>query len=198
MVNKYVFDMGGVITKSYYLRGLYNELNPNTNYTDFKFQFYCSQEALDAYKGLITIEEYFKKISSLTQTDYRIEELIKMYHAYKGGIYRKTLLIMQFLKERDNQIYLLSNLNEADHLYLEKNMDMNIFDKQYLSYEMHKVKPDEEIYMDVINDLGTNDFYFFDNSSTNIKAAKQLGIKAFKTTGHNINETMELIYKQKN
>jgi len=194
-MNKYVFDMGGVITRGYYLRGLYEELKPTISYTEFKYQFYCSQEAIDAYKGLITIDEFFTKITSHAMVKFSKEELTKLYYAYKGGLYQKTILIMQYLKERGNQIYLLSNLNQADHQYLEKNMDMNIFDQEFLSYKMHKVKPEPEIYNDVINELGTNDFFFFDDSSTNINAAKELGIKAYKTTGHDINDTMKLINK---
>ena len=195
-MSKYVFDMGGVITKPYYLKGLYNELNTQINYTDFKYYFYCSQESQDAYKGLINIEEFFYKISSSSKENYSIEELIKIYQAYKGGLYHTTSLIMQYLKERGNQLYLLSNLNEIDHLYLEKNMDLNIFDQEFLSYKMHKVKPDKEIYEEVIKELGTNDFYFFDDSKTNIESALELGIKAYKTTGNEINETMKLIYKK--
>ena len=196
MKEKYVFDMGGVITQSYYLRGFYNELDLETNYTNFKYDFYCSPEAENAYKGLITIEEFFRKITSSSKKNYSLEELIKLYHANKGGLHYKTLIILQLLKERGNELYLLSNLNEADHMYLEKSMDLNIFDKEFLSYKMHKVKPDPEIYKEVRKELGTNDFYFFDDSRTNIKAAAELGIKAYRTTGHNIQDTMQLIHKK--
>lgn len=196
MTNKFVFDMGGVITKHYYLQGFYNELFPQINYNDFKYFMYCSDASIQAYKGLITIEEFFAELAIKCGIKYDYEKILKAYLAYKGGIHRKTLLIIEYLKEQNNDIYLLSNLNEADHLYLEQNIDMNLFTKQFLSYEMHKVKPDKEIYEEVINDLGTNDFYFFDNSKSNIEAAKEMGIKAFETTGHDINETMKLIYKK--
>ena len=185
--------MGGVITRSYNLHEFYNSLNPLITYTDFKYFVYCSQEAIDAYKGLITIEQYFIRLAEFSQITIKPDELLKMYHYHKGALYQHTLTIINYLKENGNIICLLSNLNEADYTYLQKAIDMSIFDKEFLSFKMHQIKPDKEIYEQVINELGTNDFYFFDDSQRNVSGAENLGIKAYQTTGHTIAKTMKLI-----
>ena len=62
------------------------------------------------------------------------------------------------------------------------------FDKVYLSYNMGCAKPDLEIYKKVIDDLKTNNFYFFDDSIDNVNSALSLGINAINVTGDNIEQ----------
>lgn len=193
MSNIFVFDMGGVITRSYCLRGLFDELHSPIRYSEFKYYVYCSPEAEAAYKGLGDINDYFKKMIEVLQIKMTPEELKKMYLAYKGALYQYTLLIMDFLKQRGNKICLFSNLHEVDYEYLGKAMDLNVFDRQYLSFKSHLVKPDEEFYREVINDLGTRDFYFFDDKQRNVNAAVDLGINGIKTTGDEIGQTFKKI-----
>lgn len=64
------------------------------------------------------------------------------------------------------------------------------FDNLYLSYQMHLMKPDDEIYIKMIKDLGvsSSSIYFFDDSQVNVDAAKKLGINAYCVTGDTINK----------
>ena len=58
-------------------------------------------------------------------------------------------------------------------------------------------KPNEDIFKYVIDVLGTNEFYFFDDTLNNIISARNLGIDAHQTTGDNIEKCLRLIHKIK-
>lgn len=58
-----------------------------------------------------------------------------------------------------------------------KNLD-ELFDKVYLSYEMGIMKPDPDIYLQVLKEqnIKAEDTLFLDDNADNIKSAAQLGI----------------------
>ena len=187
----FVFDMGCVILKPSYLDKMYEEANTDCEYKVFKDLFYNSEYSQKVYDGTINDDEFFKIIKEKTNSKKNIEELKMLYLKYKGDVYSSTMNIIKKLKEDGNTICLLSNLKELDYNYLSNVIDMNLFDKTYLSYLMKMSKPNKKIFQKVINDLGTNRFYFFDDSIKNIEAAKNLGINAYNVTGENIEECFE-------
>ena len=188
MNNIYVFDMGRVILKSSNLRGMYEEMNAECDYQTFKNLFYNSEYSNLVYSGKISDNLFFGLIKLETGSKRTIDELKYLYIKYKGNIYEKTLDIIKQLKDTNNMVCLLSNLKVIDYLYLSSLIDMNLFDKVYLSYNMGCAKPSIEIYRKVINDLGTNNFYFFDDSTDNVNSALSLGINAINVTGDNIEQ----------
>ena len=83
---------------------------------------------------------------------------------------------------------MLSNLRKLDFEWFETQYDIINFDKLYLSYEMHLVKPNKDIYERMIKDLNTEveNIYFFDDNQENVNIAKELGINAYCVTGDSI------------
>lgn len=57
---------------------------------------------------------------------------------------------------------------------------------------MHLIKPEKEIYEEMIKDLNVsaNSIYFFDDSQANIETAQKLGINAYCVTGDTIKDVM--------
>ena len=88
---------------------------------------------------------------------------------------------------------MLSNLKQIDFEWFSTQYDVSKFDKLYLSYEMHLMKPSNEIYERMIEDLNVlpDNIYFFDDSQANIEAAKRLGINAYCVTGDTIREVVK-------
>ena len=195
--NIYIFDMGGVITRPSKIDMIYKEADMECEYTYFKNQFYHSEASDDVYKGVISDDEFFAYIKSVCKTHLSIIELENLYTLSKGGIYLETIKSIQKLKELGNSIYLLSNIKQIDYDYLNKNIDLRVFDRLFLSNKLGMCKPYEDIYNYVIDSLGTNDFHFFDDSKVNVNAAINLGINAHLTTGENIGESLRLIHKKK-
>ncbi len=187
----YVFDMGHVILKPSDLRKLYLEAETETDYTTFKNLFYHSSESEQVYRGDIDDNTFFEIIKNELKSKRTVRELKELYRKNKGGIYEDTYQIIRALKEQENMVCLLSNLKVIDYEYLCQAIDMNLFDKTFLSYLMHMIKPDKEIYESVIDTLGTNDFYFFDDTESNVLNACELGIRAYQVTGETIKDCFE-------
>ena len=186
MNNIYVFDMGHVILRPSDLKGMFEEMETNCDYQTFKKLFYNSEYSNLVYSGKINDELFFGLIKIETGSKKTVKELKDLYIKYKGNLYEETIDIINKLKENNNIVCLLSNLKVIDYMYLRSIMDMNVFDRVYLSYNMGCAKPDIKIYQKVIDDLGTNKFYFFDDSMKNVNSALSLGIDAVNVTGENI------------
>lgn len=197
MKNIYVFDMGNVITKPAKLKRMYDESLSLCDYETFKKIFYDSEEAKKVYKGEISDDEFFSKVKKQSGSKVEVRDLKRLYLENKGGIYQSTLDIIKELRNSGNFICLLSNLKEIDLQYLSSAIDMNLFDKKFLSFLMKMAKPDKEIFEKVINELGTNDFYFFDDSMKNITSANSLGIDAYNVTGDTIKDCFTKSLKRK-
>ena len=94
-------------------------------------------------------------------------------------------------------MYLLSDLKEIDYESLKEKIDINIFDKLFLSYKLGYTKRDKEIFEILINDLNINSdkIYFFDDKESNINLAKDMGINAYLVTGKNIKDKFQVLFK---
>lgn len=192
MKNIYAFDMGRVILRSSNLKWMYHSIvdgnNVKCDYNTFRTLFYDSQESTDVYSGFIDDDTFFKIIREKIGSDKSVNELKSLYIKSKGDVYQDTIDIIKDLKDNSNTVCLLSNLKALDYDYLKSVIDIDMFDKTFLSYLMNAAKPDSKIYKMVIEELGTNNFYFFDDSPINVDSASKLGIKAFTVTGDTINE----------
>ena len=190
----YIFDLGGVIIKSQDLKRIYDELKPKVDYDTFIDIWYNDPEVIDAHKGLNDENESFRNVLEKIGCKISIDELFNIVYKERD-YYEDTLNIINTLRNNGKKVYLLSNLRKIDFEYLKKDIDISIFDKTFLSYEMSLIKPQKEIYETVIEDLNINpnNIYFFDDNSANINSAIQCGIKGFCVTGDNIKEVFQKI-----
>ncbi len=184
----YVFDMGNVVTRPTNLKKMYEESESSCEYNIFKKLFYDSYESTAVYKGMISDYEFFNSLKEKTGSKKTSYELRQLYLENKSGVYEDTIGIIKYLKGMKNMICLLSNLKEVDYEYLRNVVDMSLFDIEFLSYEMGMAKPETEIYEQVINRLGTSDFYFFDDTLANVEEARRLGINAYQVNGNTIRD----------
>ncbi|MDR2192416.1 MAG: HAD family phosphatase [Endomicrobium sp.] len=82
---------------------------------------------------------------------------------------------------------ILSNTNELHWNYLQERYPslFMIFDKKFLSHELHLRKPEDEIFQALISDYGLKpeEIFFTDDMEVNVAAASKNGIVArqFKT-----------------
>lgn len=99
--------------------------------------------------------------------DYKFELLLKLQKNYK--------------------LYLLSNTNDlhweycADKFAYKGMLMLDCFTRVFLSFQMHLVKPDAEIFQTVLKEAGikAEETLFVDDSKDNCQAASLLGIKVF-------------------
>ena len=143
----------------------------------------------DIHKGLISTEEYIDKMIKFTGSNKTIDEYISIFTGpIRNGLFKDTVEIIDKLKKNNQKICMLSNLRKLDFEWFKTRYDINNFDKLYLSYEMHLVKPNKDIYEEMIKDLKTEveNIYFFDDNQDNVNTAKELGINAYRVTGDSI------------
>ena len=122
-----------------------------------------SNEADLSYKGILSDDEFFDFIRKSCGSDKTSKQLQELYALSKGEIYDDVMLEIERLKKEGNPVCLLSNLREVDYKCLSERINLGLFDQLFLSYKLGMCKPHKDIFEYVINELGTNDFYFFDD-----------------------------------
>ena len=187
----YIFDMGKVILKSANMKKMHQEAQVECNLQTFNQLFYGSNKTIEVYKGIIDDIEFFRWIKEQAKSHKTPSELINLYVQSKEGVYTDTIEIIKDLKRKKQRICLLSNLKQVDYDYLKSVVNMSLFERVFLSFQMGMAKPEPEIYQAVIQELGTNQFHFFDDNEKNIIEAKKWGIDAHQVTGDSIKECFQ-------
>lgn len=195
MENKiYVFDLGNVIVVPMNTKLLYDKLECQVSYEEFLDFFKNDRSVIDAHAGLISDDEHISKLLEFSGSKKDIEEYKKIFCGpIRNSLYEDTVQIIDNLKKKGYKVCLLSNLRKIDFEWFKTIYDISKFDELFLSYEMHINKPNLEIYNKMINKLGVlpKQIYFFDDSKTNVEAAKECGIQAFLVTGKTIKEVFK-------
>ena len=186
----YIFDYGKVIEKPMDTKILYKELKCEISYEEFLENWSSPENYIDAFKGIISSKKKIERPIKVCKCNVDEKGYIDAYKKAKTGYYQDTVEIIKKLKKDVNRVYLLSNLAEIDYKIFKEQFDMNLFDGLFLSYKMHKIKPEKEIFLEVIDELekDSNDIIFFDDKVKNVKVAKKCGIDAYQVTGENIKE----------
>lgn len=187
----FVFDLGNVIVRPMSVKKLYEMLECKVAFENFYEYFKSDKSSDDIHRGLISTEEYIKKILKFSESDKNIEEFISIFTGpIRNGLFKDTVELIDRLKKENKKVCMLSNLRQIDFEWFSTQYDISKFDNLYLSYKMHLMKPDDEIYREMIKDLGvsSNSIYFFDDNQANIEAAQKLGINAYCVTGDTIKD----------
>ena len=98
------------------------------------------------------------------------------------------LRAIERLRSRGIRTYVLSNNNPASMLFIrgmfraDGHTMEEYFDRIYLSYEMHDLKPSETIFRQMIDDSGMLplETLFIDDGAKNIDTARRLGFEVFQ------------------
>lgn len=149
----------------------------------------CHQQGffLQHEKGLITSAEFRNALREHMGKMVSDAHIDAAWNSFLIGIptYRLDLL----LKLRKNYVvYLLSNTNDIHWKWACKNAFPyktfrveDYFESIYLSYKMHMVKPDTDIFQAVLDDTGIEpgETLFLDDSAENCRAAETLGIATY-------------------
>ena len=194
MDNAYVFDMGSVLKRPFDITKFHQELSCKRAFDDFKQYWDNNLESVE--KGNINSHLFLNIIKEYTQSSKSLNEIINIYKECTNTIYEDTLNIIYNLKRQNKKVYLLSDLKDLDYECLKEKIDINIFDKLFLSYKLGYTKRDKEIFKIVIDDLNVkpNKIYFFDDKESNINNAKEMGINAYLVTGDNIKEKWQFLF----
>lgn len=141
--------------------------------------------------GMFEDDEFREIVRQTIGYPFSDQEVDKAWNSLLLDVPNKRVELLLELKGR-YPLYLLSNTNNihikaSNKIFQARHGIPNLeilFNKLFLSYEMGLWKPDEEIYLKVLDDIGfaAGDVLFIDDNELNIRSAKEIG---FQTIWHN-------------
>lgn len=178
--NTFIFDYADVISHSQDMNEFYANADLlGMDYGNFKDQYWRFRRNYDlGQKG----QEYWKLVAGRDLSEETIRNLIE--HDCKSWlrINEEMIEVLNHLRTAGKKLALLSNLPiELVRCLRQDYAFLNVFHHIFFSSEIHKVKPDEEIYQYVLSELQVNgkDVLFFDDKEENLEGASRLGINTY-------------------
>ncbi len=149
----------------------------------------CHQHGffLQHEKGLLTDAEFRAEIHKRILHPVTDEQIDEAWNRFLVGVPAYKLDFLLQLRQRYT-LYLLSNTNgihwqwALEHVFSYNNHRVeDFFDHIFLSFEMKMIKPDLEIFHQVIADTGLNpaETLFIDDAENNCRTARSLGIRTY-------------------
>lgn len=138
-------------------------------------------------KGLVSSAEFREEMRKMIGKPVSDEQIDAAWNSLLVEIPSYKLDLLLELRSK-YVVYLLSNTNEIHWNYACKDLFPyrtfrveDYFEKVYLSFELHQIKPNLDIFQSVIEDAGIepHETLFIDDSSMNCKAAEELGIVTY-------------------
>lgn len=185
-IKNIIFDLGGVILNIDY--NLTSEAFKKLGLSDFDEKYsQAKQNHLfdDLETGKKSDSEFYDLLKSYFSSDVSTAEMETAWNAMLLDLPAERINLLKNLSTR-YRIFLLSNTNKIHYkaysAYLIKTFGNMIFDeifeKQYLSFEMGMRKPDKEIFELVLNEnkLVPSETLFIDDSIQHIHGAATTGI----------------------
>lgn len=144
---------------------------------------------LQSELGYITTEEFCEEVRRITQRPIDDEKIVWAWNELLTGITpERRQAVLELSKTY--RLFVLSNTNdmhwkkwEASSLLPLKGevFKDGVFEKCFLSYELHLAKPQREIFEAVLQqaDVKADETLFIDDSLKNCEAAQALGIHTY-------------------
>lgn len=203
MIKNIIFDLGGVlldIDLPYCMRSVQalgidlNNLPQSVNadgQSDLKpavmGEGVVASGMLNQYQvGAVSTPEFLSAIHALCHPGTTMQQVIDAWNTCCIDIPAYRLDKIRQLRDRGYRIYMLSNTNDAhwqdivSRCFGGQDKVDALFDHTFLSQEMHKAKPNDDIYLEVLKEIGSpaSECLFIDDSTPNVEAAKALGFHA--------------------
>lgn len=178
-----LFDLGGVLI---HFAG-FEELNRMLPDTPGRFEIrsrWITSEAVRSFeRGHIDPDEFAQRIIVEFRLDLSVEDLIERFVGWAGGPYPGAIELLRRLRQT-HHVASLSNSN-ALHTPIHRRSLEDVVDRFYFSDEIGHVKPDCEIFDHVVRDLAVRPerIAFFDDTTVNIEAAQEVGLRAYWVDG---------------
>ena len=188
-----IFDLGNVLIDIDYHKSMDLMKSALPTSMHAKVDTCYAAEFHKAYeKGQLSSAEFRQEFRHYFQTNWSDAEVDYYWNSLLGSIPAHRLDLVRQLKDQ-YQVGILSNTNEIhiEAVYAQLQAEHNlvnfdpIFDWVFYSHEMGLAKPNQDIYQQLLLELGTtaNRVLFFDDLKANVDGAASLGIQAVQVTG---------------
>lgn len=139
-------------------------------------------------RGDISLHEACDVMRALSHTpDVTDEQIAEAYGAFVTGVPVEKLRMIERLRAAGRRTYVLSNNNPASMRVIRRFFEADgrrmedYFDRIYLSYELHELKPSEAIFRKMLDDSGMlpEETLLIDDGERNVAAAHALGFGVY-------------------
>jgi len=182
MIRNLIFDVGNVLLEYRWVEALMDTGLTEEKAIETGRKIFESKQWVMFDAGNISVEEIIEEYGRMfPEEKENIAEFI--LHPERMPLPRQEVWDkIRILKGKGYKIYLLSNYSE--HLFTvhtKGRQFMEDIDGRIVSYEVHQVKPDRDIYESLIDKYGllVDECIFFDDRPENTATAETLGIKSF-------------------
>ena len=192
MIKHLVFDIGNVLVTFQPERYFINYFSTEEETKKICGKIFSNPLWLAYDQGLYSIEDLHKEYLKIYPDMKQELELVLSNWVKLLNPMEKSIRFLKVMKEKGYQIYLLSNISEDAVSYLTETQSfMELMDGKVYSYEEKINKPDPRIYQILLNryQLKPEEVLYFDDLSSNIEQAKQLGMHGIVFKGR---ESIEL------
>lgn len=178
MIENIIFDLGNVLI-SYNPKSFVEKYVKEENRERFYEVVFRSKEWLELDRGTLEYDKAIEIFSEkLPEERESIERLFNNNIQDVLFLIEKNLGLLSQLKKR-YRLYILSNFHRGAFLEISKKCNFDkYFDGGVISYEVKLLKPEEEIYQEILSkyNLVPERTLFIDDTLVNVEGAKKLGI----------------------
>jgi HAD superfamily hydrolase (TIGR01509 family) len=144
--------------------------------------------------GSIQKEEFIQHLKDKCEPDVSKSQIELAWCSNQLGVSRETLNVLDLLKKKGVQLFLLSNTNQIHAKKIEKKFfedfhrDLrSIFSAVYYSFEIQMRKPDLIVFQYLLKQINLlpEQCIYIDDLNANLEAPKKLGIHCVY---HNTND----------
>lgn len=180
-----MFDLGGVLIELNELSTLLH-LNGDEMPVNKLWSDWLSSPAARAFEmGISTKEQFADKYIEETNLPIKRNEFLNAFTQLPKGLYPDAHRLIERCRDR-YFIACLSNTNALHWQRLTHEMGIGgMFDQHFASHLTGKLKPDRESFEHVLQSLNCDPsaILFLDDNEMNVKAARSVGIIAYRTEG---------------
>ena len=180
-----VFDLGGVIFDSQALPALTSRLEGAPAPEEIRARWDASTAVADFQTGRLSPEAFAAAFLAEWALPIPPENFLALFRAWQGPPFEGAVETLAALRPHFT-LACLSNTNALHWSDMISLYDLPaLFDRLYASHLLGGVKPEPAVYRKVAEDLGCDptDMVFFDDSLTNVQAARDTGMAAHQVRG---------------
>ena len=184
-----LFDLGGVIVNwhnSWLIQDVSDE-----------FQLQKEKLSKEYYKNLPKIATgkiNEKELWNIIGKELKSKKLMNLNESLLDRIFQKhcslnnsMINLSKELSQKGTTVGILSNTEPASYSVIEKLTSLDHFEYKFLSYNIGYLKPNQEIYRHVIDNVPflKEELFFIDDLKTNVESARVEGIDSVQYTDYN-------------
>jgi glucose-1-phosphatase len=179
-----VFDMGGVFIR-YEWEAVCRGFSQAAGISNEEFELRFLQANNYHYeRGKISTAELVSRLNPVLGLNLTEAEFTVLWNTSLDEDKEMTALFKELRQKFP--LYLLSNINDSHFTFIENQFNISRhFDELILSHEVGHVKPEPEIYHEVLKRSGMKPHHclFIDDLQPNVEGARAIGLNAFQFIG---------------